>query len=148
MQDFMNGRRGVDELTTALGALSMVLALIGSIFSLSPLGWIALIIVAVALFRAFSTNIAARERENDMFRDLTAKLPFGQGGASHASAGARGGSSDFDRKKRTAQKMWENRKTTLYFKCKNCGQILSVPRGKGRIRVTCPRCGTKVEKKS
>ena len=60
MQDFMNGRRGVDELTTALGALSMVLALIGSIFSLSPLGWIALIIVAVALFRAFSTNIAAR----------------------------------------------------------------------------------------
>ena len=148
MQDFMNGRRGVDELTTALGALSMVLALIGSIFSLSPLGWIALIIVAVALFRAFSTNIAARERENDMFRDLTAKLPFGQGGASHASSSERGGSSDFDRKKRTAQKMWENRKTTLYFKCKNCGQILSVPRGKGRIRVTCPRCGTKVEKKS
>ena len=148
MQDFMNGRRGVDELTTALGALSMVLALIGSIFSLSPLGWIALIIVAVALFRAFSTNIAARERETDMFRDLTAKLPFGQGGASYASAGARGGSSDFDRKKRTAQKMWENRKTTLYFKSKNCGQILSVPRGKGRIRVTCPRCGTKVEKKS
>ncbi len=148
MQDFMNGRRGVDELTTALGALSMVLALIGSIFSLSPLGWIALIIVAAALFRAFSTNIAARERENDMFRDLTAKLPFGQGGASHASSSARGGSSDFDRKKRTAQKMWENRKTTLYFKCKNCGQILSVPRGKGRIRVTCPRCGTKVEKKS
>lgn len=148
MQDFMNGRRGVDELTTALGALSMVLALIGSIFSLSPLGWIALIIVAVALFRAFSTNIAARERENDMFRELTAKLPFGQGGASHAGSGSRGSASDFDRKKRTAQKMWENRKTTMYFKCKNCGQMLSVPRGKGRIRVTCPRCGTKVEKKS
>ena len=35
-----------------------------------------------------------------------------------------------------------------WVKCKNCGQMLSVPRGKGRIRVTCPRCGTKVEKKS
>lgn len=151
MQDFMNGRRGADELTTALGALSMVFALIGSIFSLPVLGWIALIIVVLALVRAFSTNIAARERENNMFLDAVGKLPFAKGAASQGASrqqSPQGAPSEFDRKKRTAQKMWDNRKTTMYFKCKNCGQMLSVPRGKGRIRVTCPRCGTKVEKKS
>lgn len=149
MQDFMNGRRGADELTTALGALSMVFALIGSIFSLPVLGWIALIIVVLALVRAFSTNIAARERENDAFLGAVSKLPFAKGAAPHGGTGRpQGAPSEFDRKKRTAQKMWDNRKTTMYFKCKNCGQMLSVPRGKGRIRVTCPRCGTKVEKKS
>lgn len=151
MNDFMNGRRGVDELTTTLGGASMILALIGSIFSIFWLGWIALILVVIALLRAFSSNIDARERENEMFRDLLAKTPLGNGmpGASRAQGPAgNAGASDFDRKKRTAQTMWENRKTTMYFKCKNCGQLLSVPRGKGRIRVTCPKCGTKVEKRS
>jgi len=36
----------------------------------------------------------------------------------------------------------------MYFRCKNCGQILSVPRGKGRILITCPKCGCKAEKRS
>lgn len=148
MQDFMNGRHGADELTTALGALSMLLALIGSIFSFPVLGWIALIVVLVALVRAFSTNTAARERENDAFLGAVSKLPFMKGAARTGANRQQGTPSEFDRKKRTAQKMWDNRKTTMYFKCKNCGQMLSVPRGKGRIRVTCPRCGTKVEKKS
>ncbi|WP_229254376.1 TFIIB-type zinc ribbon-containing protein [Collinsella ihumii] len=146
----MNGRHGVDELSTALGGLSMVLALIGSIFSVSFLGWIALIIVILALVRAFMPESPARDHENQVFLDAISKVPFLSGFASgnrprgKQSAAA----ADFERKKRTAQKMWDNRKTTMYFKCKNCGQILSVPRGKGRIRITCPRCGTKVEKKS
>lgn len=150
MQDFMNGRRGVDELSTALGALSMLLALIGSIFSVSVLGWIALIIVLVALVRAFLPDSPAQDRANKAFCDAVANVPvlgslFGSGARTRRP---QAGSAEFERKKRTAQKMWENRKTTMYFKCKNCGQILSVPRGKGRIRITCPRCGTKVEKRS
>lgn len=155
MQDFMNGRRGVDELVTALGGLSMVLALIGSIFSIPVLGWIALIVVVLALVRAFLPDSPARERENAAFCDAIAKVPVlngllgrGTGRATSRPAGTNPAASEFERKKRTAQKMWENRKTTMYFKCKNCGQILSVPRGKGRIRITCPRCGAKVEKKS
>ena len=150
MQNFMNGRHGVDELSTALGGLSMVLALIGSIFSVSFLGWIALIIVIFALVRAFMPESPARDHENQVFLDAISKVPFLSGFASGSRPRGKqsAAAADFERKKRTAQKMWDNRKTTMYFKCKNCGQILSVPRGKGRIRITCPRCGTKVEKKS
>ena len=150
MNDFMNGRRGADELTYALGGLSLLLALIGSLFTIQWLGIIALIVVLVALFRAFSPDSPARAHENDMYLELVSKIPFATRGprAGAADRAAANAEAAFDRKKRTAQKMWDNRKTTLYFKCKNCGQMLSVPRGKGKIRVTCPKCGTKVEKNS
>lgn len=149
MNDFMNGRRGADELTYALGGLSLLLALIGSLFTIQWLGIIALIVVLFALFRAFSPDSPARAHENDMYLELVSKIPFATRGPRAGAAGRAAASAEaFDRKKRTAQKMWDNRKTTLYFKCKNCGQMLSVPRGKGKIRVTCPKCGTKVEKNS
>ena len=35
-----------------------------------------------------------------------------------------------------------------YFKCPNCGQQLRVPRGKGKITVTCRNCGVSFEEKS
>ena len=47
-----------------------------------------------------------------------------------------------------AKKMWKDRKTTAYLKCPNCGQMLSVPKGKGKIRVTCPKCHAKMETRS
>ena len=35
-----------------------------------------------------------------------------------------------------------------YFRCPHCRQELRVPRGKGRISITCPKCGTQFVKKS
>ena len=46
------------------------------------------------------------------------------------------------------RKAWANRKTTRYFKCKGCGTVLSVPRGKGTLRVVCPKCKTETKQKS
>lgn len=36
----------------------------------------------------------------------------------------------------------------MYFSCPNCGQRMRVPRGKGRIQVTCRSCGITFEEKS
>ena len=47
-----------------------------------------------------------------------------------------------------AKKKWSNRKTAKYFRCKHCGQELSVPRGKGTMRVVCPKCKTETKMKS
>jgi len=38
--------------------------------------------------------------------------------------------------------------THKYFKCTNCKITLRVPKGKGKILVTCPKCKTKVRKKT
>ena len=39
-------------------------------------------------------------------------------------------------------------KEHVYFKCPSCGQQLRVPRGKGKITVTCRGCGASFEEKS
>ena len=78
-------------------------------------------------FRTFSKNIPQRERENEAWLNLIAKP------------------------KETislARKAWANRATTKYFRCKGCGAALSVPKRKGKLRVTCPKCHWQTEKKS
>lgn len=37
---------------------------------------------------------------------------------------------------------------TLTFTCSQCGQSLSVPKGKGMLKITCPKCGNQTIKKS
>lgn len=35
-----------------------------------------------------------------------------------------------------------------YFDCPKCRQSVRVPRGKGKIMITCPKCGEKFQKKT
>ena len=35
-----------------------------------------------------------------------------------------------------------------YFRCPQCGQQLRVPRGRGKISITCPKCHNQFIKKS
>lgn len=35
-----------------------------------------------------------------------------------------------------------------YFHCPHCSQMTRVPKGKGKINITCPRCGEKFQRKS
>lgn len=35
-----------------------------------------------------------------------------------------------------------------YLRCPRCRQSIRVPRGKGRIRIRCPKCGEQFEKKT
>lgn len=35
-----------------------------------------------------------------------------------------------------------------YFRCPHCRQTVRVPRGRGKINITCPKCGSKFIKKS
>ena len=35
-----------------------------------------------------------------------------------------------------------------YFRCPKCRQMARVPRGKGKISISCPRCGEKFVRKS
>ena len=157
MDNFMKGRNGADELTIVLGFFGIILAMIGSLAHFQWLNWIAIAVIVIGVLRGLSKNVDARRKENAAFVAGSAKVPgLGKfvaslgGGAAATNASRAAGTSkeDLERAKRTAKKMWKGRKTTAYLKCPNCGQMLSVPKGKGKIRVTCPKCHAKMETRS
>ena len=89
---------------------------------------IALLIVAAAfcVVRALSVNVERRRMENQRFLSLFRGRHNGCG-------------------------WWakmEQRKEYKIFKCPSCGVKLRVPRGKGKIKVTCRQCGATFEEKS
>lgn len=157
MQNFMKDRYGVDDLSSALGVIGVVLAFIGVVFNLQQVSWIAILVLVLALVRAFSKNFDARRSENDAFRRIMARIPgVGKrfsGSSSYSthrdtSSNSSAAASNVKRQARTAKKMWKERKTKAFLKCPTCGTMLSVPKGKGKIIVTCPKCHTRMETKS
>ncbi len=127
MAQWMMGRYGIDQLTQALMIAGCAVVLVNFFAHSGVLSTIALLLMGWGLFRCYSRNIAARAKELAKYQELMVKPKAWW---------------------RLTNKKWVNRKTTLYFKCKGCGSILNVPKGKGKLRVTCPKCGTQVEKHS
>lgn len=155
MQDFMKGRYGVDDLSGALGAVGVVLTLIGTIADERAISIVALVVIVIALLRAFSRDSAARSRENDAFHSFARKIPivgerFGAPprSGSRASKAGTPSADELKRQARKAKKMWKERKTKAFIKCPTCGTMLSVPKGKGKIIVTCPKCHSRMETRS
>ena len=127
LANWMQGRNGFDELTIFTAIIGFVLVFIGSLVDLDVLSYLSLIALGYALFRCYSKNIMQRRKENAAFQKIIAKP-----------------------KKffSSSSKQWANRKTTSYFKCEGCGSMLSVPKGKGTIRITCPKCHAQSTRKS
>ena len=78
-------------------------------------------------YRTFSRNISKRTEENYKFYTLKDRV---------------------DNKFKGWKEQWANRKVYHYYRCPQCRQKLRVPRGRGRIQISCPRCGTQFIKKS
>ncbi len=118
LQRFLSGRYGTDKLNLAMLIFGLILSLIGTLV-FWPVTLLADALYIWALFRTFSRNIPARQREYAAF------LRFWSPIESWLRA----------RKVRFSQ-----RKQYKYFKCPNCRQELRAPRGRGKIEVTCQKC--------
>lgn len=125
-QRFMYGRYGNDQLNTALVVLYLILWLLEMITHFSLFGLLSTILVFVVLFRMLSRNLYKRREENVKF-------------LRRADPAIR-----WYRLQRTMRRD----KDHIYFKCPNCSQQLRVPRGKGKITVTCRSCGASFQEKS
>lgn len=125
----MQGRYGMDDLNRCLYWSFLVLFILELIIPFRPvkavLGWVTLAIIIWETFRMLSRNIPKRYSENLKFLDMTAGLR---------------------RVMRLNRRKFDDRKTYRYFKCPGCGQEVRVPKGKGRIRITCPKCHQSFEK--
>ena len=123
----MAGRYGPDQLNIALILGGVVCGLIADLTRFLPLTIVAYALIIYALVRLLSKNIAKRRRENDHF--LKYWWPIRQ-------------------KLLEKRDQFRDRKCYRYFKCPSCGKTLRVPKNKGRIQITCPKCGERFIKKT
>lgn len=127
----MIGRYGVDELAKTLNVIVLVCLLI-SMFGARSLVftvfyWIGIALMIYNCFRMFSRNVPKRYEENQKFLNLRYR------------AVAKGN---------TLKKRWSQRKTYRFYKCPDCRQTVRVPKGRGKICITCPKCRREFVKKS
>lgn len=131
---WMYGRNGMDQLNLALLWGYIGICLVGMILSaVTKWGLLSLILDVVLwalflliLFRTFSKNLYKRREENSRWVNWCWRVKNGRQNA----------------RARHADK--EHR----YFTCKNCKTICRVPVGKGKIIITCPKCGAQIHGKT
>lgn len=123
----MYGRYGSDELNLFLLIVCMVLLLLSGIPHLFFLSLLSMAILVWTVFRTYSRKLDKRRREAEVYFGIKRKIK-----------------NFFALRKNK----WRDRKTHCYFKCKNCRAVLRVPKGKGEIDITCPKCGKITVKKT
>ena len=149
----------LDELNRALLIVGISASLIGMFFKYgTALRYVCTAITAAALIyaavRIFSGRPEKRNQENLRYLTVTTGLSnfFRNLGDAIRRPFVRNKDSSTVRvkKARNAKKnpTWSELKQFKYFICPQCAQRLRVPRGKGRLRVTCTRCGNVFEVKS
>jgi len=125
-QRFMYGRYGNDQLNQFLIIAALVLFVLNLVFRASAVTLVADVLIVCCLFRMLSKNTYKRREENAKFMRK----------AQPAIKWLR------------LQQSIRKDKAHRYFKCPNCSQYLRVPRGKGKITVTCRSCGASFQEKS
>lgn len=123
MQRFMSGRYGVDELSKFLNIFVLVFLVISMFAGWLPLlsifYWIGIVLMIYNCFRMFSRNTSKRYEENQKFVNMRYRYVV-----------------KWDRMK----KHFAQRRTHRFYKCPDCKQTVRVPKGRGKICITCPKC--------
>jgi DNA-directed RNA polymerase subunit RPC12/RpoP len=115
----MAGRHGADELTRFQSVLVLVLLILSMITKAGIFSLLALLVMIHMYFRVLSRNHVKRAEENQKYRSLRYKTIAS----------------------------WNKFKTRIrqrrdfrFYKCPTCRQQVRVPKGHGRIEITCPKC--------
>ena len=117
---FFQERYGMDELGKMLLIASAIWYVLGALLKSSLLFSICLFLLIFGVYRMLSKQHWDRGEEN--------------------------------RKYNQHVKLWkmryQERKTSRIYLCKRCGKLIRVPKGRGKIQITCPNCGSKVVKRT
>ena len=126
LQNLMVGRYGSDELSFTLLMLYLGVCMFAIFAGIRILQLLALGTILYAFYRILSRNIPARQAENAAYLRFLSRI----------GANSR------------ARKARRQDKAHRYYRCKHCGAVLRVPRGIGKVEITCPKCGEKLTKKT
>ena len=123
---FMQGRYGIDQLNSFLMIVCVICFIVNMFIGSIVLTFIAYGTSLFVIFRMFSKNIYARNRENDKYLNFFSPL------------------SRWLKLKLMSKQDPSNK----YFSCPKCKQMVRVPKGHGTVVVTCPNCQNKFEKRT
>lgn len=125
LQRFMVGRYGVDDFSKFLIGTALALCILDIFVDNVILNSWFFVIIIYAYFRIFSKNTMKRYQENLKFLQLKNKVLS---------------------KWNSERSIMKQRKTHHIYKCPTCQQKIRIPKGKGRICITCPKCKTEFTK--
>lgn len=120
---FMVGRNGNDQLNAFLLGVAVVLLIAGIFFGGAVQGVLRLLGFAILIliyFRMFSRNVYKRQEENGKYLRIRYRV-FA--------------------KLKALKERWVQRKDYKFFHCPSCHAVLRVPRGRGKIKIVCRKCG-------
>ena len=123
---FMQGRYGNDRLGQAM-LMAALACVVLSLFRIPFISTIGLAILVLTYYRMFSRQIAKRAAENQKYMQLEWKVR-----------------AKLQKKKQSLAQ----RRTHRIYKCPNCKQKIRVTRNRGRIAISCRKCGTEFIRKT
>ena len=130
MMRFMAGRNGNDQLNLFLYAADAILLIAATLVRGQAGRWMwlaVLILLGYIYFRMFSKNLTKRREENGKYLRLRYSIQAGL---------------------KLRREKWVQRKDYKFFTCPSCKTVLRVPKGKGKIKLVCRKCGTSFMGKS
>lgn len=123
----MIGRYGYDQLSITLLGVSFLLIIMAELTGWRELTFLSYLPLGVCIYRTLSKQIEKRRLENYKFMIRVSPLY-----------------SFYNEKRRYIKDL----KRYKYFKCPDCKQKLRVPRGKGKVIITCSKCHIEFTKKT
>ena len=127
LQQFMVGRYGTDQLSRFLLILAIIFMVVSILFHSPICNIIAILLIIFCYYRILSKNHSQRYSENMAYLKYSQKA------------------SGFFRAKK---QYFTQLKNYHIYKCPSCRQKIRIPRGKGKISITCPNCRTEFIKNS
>lgn len=126
MARFMAGRNGNDQLNLFLLLVELVLIVIAS-FTGGVMYLFTLVLLGYIYFRMLSRNVYKRQDENGRYLRLKYRLQS---------------------RLRLVGERWKQRRDYKFFVCPSCRATLRVPKGRGKIKIVCRKCGASFTGKS
>ncbi len=123
---FLYGRYGNDQLNNFLVGVAFLVIIINVFINSYILVVVNYLVLALAIFRMLSKKY--QKRRNELNRFLKLSRPY--------------------------RNIWNKVKLRIadrnnkYYRCPSCNQLVRVPKKRGKIVITCPRCQNKFEKRT
>lgn len=125
---------GFDSLSRFLLKIGLIVIVLSFPLDKKIVYWIGVAILLFVYIRTFSKDKQKYNQQNSTFMKYKRKVTsFFQG--------------QIDAVKKFRNKL-QQKKMYRFYKCPNCGQNIRIPKGKGKVTITCPSCSTKFVKKT